>query len=205
MVRYQDIKLCVQDMLSNSEIECNAKDKTKIINFLIKYIDALIFNIVAICCVISFNMGIKKLTETHIMYMKKHLDTRLNITKSKKMSGGAFNTAAFYGIKEPQYSAGNSTADILNVDFNGGIARPEIPTLIGGGNVCSKLNKIVLKKIKDVFDFFKVSVKKDVRMTINNIFNNYIAQMITIIKKNQKELTEKKLILILSKSKIMKK
>ena len=69
------------------------------------------------------------------------------------MSGGAFNTAAFYGAVEPQYSKNNFTGDLLKIDFASGIARNALP-MIGGGGAntpnCNKLDRIILKKIRNI-------------------------------------------------------
>ena len=97
--------------------------------------ELLIFNIVAIVSIICLQIGIKKILLEHIIYVSKYIDKRCSLSKRKniktnKMKGGAFNTAAFFGVNEPQYSKYNDTSDLLKINFE--VARNAIP-LKGGG------------------------------------------------------------------------
>lgn len=205
MTLSKDIEGCIIEMLNKHEIKYINSDRDKILKQLTDYINILIFNIISICSIISLHIGIAKLTEQHLIYMREHLDKRCSLNKktAKKFTGGAFNTAAFYGIEEKQYSVENKMGNIMNVDFENGIARPELK----GGNphYCKTLDKIVLKKISNVFKFYKVKVQKNIKEYLNKIFLEYLEQMFLNLKKSKPPLSIKKLNMILSKTKIMKK
>lgn len=211
MVLYEDIKVCIADIFDNHKIQSLKGDKVKIIKFLTDYIEKLIFNIVATCCMICYKVGILKLTETHFIYMKKHIDKRCSMGKTKSFSGGTFNTASFYGIEEPRYSVNNKMGNVADINFDKNIARPELGFLGykmgGGGNPksCNKLEKIVKRKIINIFKFFKINTTKSVRDLFNKIFHEYLNSLIKMLIKSKGELTLIKVKKMLSKSKIIKK
>jgi len=124
---------------------------------------------------------------------------------SKGMSGGAFNTAAFFGVDESRhYRAENVSGDIMNIDFANNVARPALGLQMTGG-ACSKLNKAVKKKMKKIFKHFDVKISDkmlDVIMEqFNKIFNNFIEKLTDTKASELKYANFKKLIY---KSKIMK-
>lgn len=208
MSNCKNIKFCVVEMLNTSKIAINPKEKAKVVTLLTSYIDKLIFNIVAVVCVICLHIGVKKVVNEHIVHFKEHIDKRCNLKSSRKntkQKGGAFNTAAFYGVHEPQYSASNSTSDVMNVDWANNIARPKLGlTLFGGARQCDKLNKIIYRQISNIFKFFKVKVTKIVINEFVQIYNNHVNQLFAQLGKSKKELSYSKLTSILKKSKILK-
>ena len=121
------------------------------------------------------------------------------------MRGGAFNTAAFFGVDESRhYRAENVSGDIMNIDFANNVARPALGLQMTGG-ACSKLNKAVKKKMKKIFNHFNVKISDkmlDVIMEqFNEIFNNFIKKLTDTKATELKYANFKKLIY---KSKIMK-
>ena len=121
------------------------------------------------------------------------------------MRGGAFNTAAFFGVDESKhYRAENVSGDIMNIDFANNVARPALGLQMTGG-ACSKLNKAVKKKMKKIFNHFNVKISDkmlDVIMEqFNEIFNNFIKKLTDTKASELKYSNFKKLIY---KSKIMK-
>jgi hypothetical protein len=121
------------------------------------------------------------------------------------MRGGAFNTAAFFGVDESRhYRAENVSGDIMNIDFANNVARPALGLQMTGG-ACSKLNKAVKKKMKKIFKHFDVKISDkmlDVIMEqFNKIFNNFIEKLTDTKASELKYANFKKLIY---KSKIMK-
>ena len=219
MDKCKEITYCAKELLKTHRIHINDIHRNEVIASLSNYIELLIFNIVAVVSIICANIGIKKVISTHIQYLSKYIDKRcLNKSsrKTAKMSGGAFNTAAFYGAVEPQYSKDNFTGDLLNIDFNGGIARNAL-NMTGGGKSprdvhkvhntpnCIKLDKIILKKIRNIFKFFNIKVDK---MAVNNIKTKYdtiIEDLLLCIKSIKGEITCKKVDAIIHKCKFMKK
>jgi hypothetical protein len=121
------------------------------------------------------------------------------------MRGGAFNTAAFFGVDESRhYRAENVSGDMMNIDFANNVARPALGLQMTGG-ACSKLNKAVKKKMKKIFNHFNVKISDkmlDVIMEqFNEIFNNFIKKLTDTKASELKYSNFKKLIY---KSKIMK-
>jgi hypothetical protein len=213
MDKCKEITYCAKELLITHNIHINdTANRDKIIVSLSNYIDLLIFNIVAVISIICANIGVKKVINNHIQYLSKYIDKRcLNRSNSKKnikMSGGAFNTAAFYGAVEPQYSKDNFTGDLLKIDFASGIARNALP-MIGGGGAntpnCNKLDKIILKKIRNIFKFFNIKVDKQAVEHIKNKYDIIVKDLLHCIKNIKGEITCKKVDSLINKSKFMKK
>ena len=208
MDKCKEITYCAKELLKTHKIHINETHRNEVIVSLSNYIDLLIFNIVAVVSIICANIGVKKIISTHIQYLSKYIDKRClkkSASKTGKMSGGAFNTAAFYGAVEPQYSKDNATSDLLKIDFEGGIARNALNMTGGGGPNCIKLDKIILKKIRNIFKFFNMKVDK---IAVNNIKTKYdaiIEDLLHCIKNIKGEITCKKVDALIHKSKFMKK
>lgn len=208
MDKCKEITYCAKELLKTHKIHINETHRNEVIVSLSNYIDLLIFNIVAVVSIICANIGVKKVISTHIQYLSKYIDKRClkkSASKTGKMSGGAFNTAAFYGAVEPQYSKDNATSDLLKIDFEGGIARNALNMTGGGGPNCIKLDKIILKKIRNIFKFFNMKVDK---VAVNNIKTKYdaiIEDLLHCIKNIKGKITCKKVDALILKSKFMKK
>jgi hypothetical protein len=210
MDKCKEITYCAKELLKTHRIHINdTTNRNEIIVSLSNYIDLLIFNIVAVISIICANIGVKKVINNHIQYLTKYIDKRcLNRSGSKKtakMSGGAFNTAAFYGAVEPQYSKDNDTSDLLKIDFDNGIARNAIPMLGGGGPNCHKLDKIILRKIRNIFKFFNIKIDKQAIDHIKSKYDMIINDLLNCIKNIKGEITCKKVDILINKSKFMKK
>lgn len=210
MTNCKDVNYCVIEMMNKYKLQIKEKDKAKITNILSAYVDMLIFNIVAVTCVICLHIGVKRLMKEHVEHLIGYINKRCALKRkysNQLMSGGAFNTAAFYGVHEPQYSERNAGTDVMNVDWNNNIARPMLASTMTGGakRHCDKLNRIIFKKISDVFKFFKVHANKTIRQEFVNMFNKYVHELFSIIALSKKELTAEKLKTILKKSKLLQK
>jgi hypothetical protein len=215
----KEITFCAKELLRTHHIHIEETNKKEVVVLLSNYIDLLIFNIVAVISIICANIGVKKVISQHIQHLSKYIDKRcLNSRKAasgvsgkKGMSGGAFNTAAFYGVAEPQYSASHEGANIQNIDFTGGIARNALGMTGGGssgsngGSACAKLDKIILKKIRDVFKFFNMKVDKEAIVHIKAKYDTIIKDLYECIKKIKGDITASKVASVIKKSKIMKK
>ena len=209
----KEITFCAKELLKTNRIHIEDNHKKEVVVLLSNYIDLLIFNIVAVISIICANIGVKKVISQHIQHLTKYIDKRcLNKRAkaagaaragSKKMSGGAFNTAAFYGVAEPQYSASNEGGNLQNIDFTGGIARNALG--MTGGSACVKLDKIILKKIRNVFKFFNMKVDKEAIAHIKAKYDTIIQDLYECIKKIKGNITASKVASVIKKSKIMKK
>ena len=211
----KEITFCAKELLRTHHIHIDDANKKEVVALLSNYIDLLIFNIVAVISIICANIGVKKVISQHIHYLSKYIDKRcLNKRKgasgATRMSGGAFNTAAFYGVPEPRYSAANEGANIQTIDFTSGIARNALPMSGGGsgsngGSACAKLDKIILKKIRNVFKFFNMKVDKEAVVHIKSKYDTIVEDIYSCIKKIKGGITASKVASVIKKSKIMKK
>jgi hypothetical protein len=173
-------------------------------------------------------MGVKVILNNHMSYLMHYINKYCNSSRitSKStsvlasikggssqqnqfskggMRGGAFNTAAFFGVDESRhYRAENASGDIMNIDFANNVARPALGVQMTGG-ACSKLNKAVKKKMKKIFKHFDVKISDkllDVIMEkFNSILKDFIKNLTDTKKSELKYSNFKKLIY---KSKIMK-
>ena len=207
MDKCKEITYCAKELLKTHNIQIDDNNKKDAVIILSKYIELLIFNIVAVVSIICLKIGIKKIVSEHIKYMSKYIDKRCSLSKTKnkttKMKGGVFNTAAFFGAVEPQYSKYNDTSDLLKINFE--VARNAIPLKGGGSSNCIKLDKIILKKIRNIFKFFNVKYDSNALSDIKSIYDNIIDTLLEKIKNIKGRITSKKINLLINKSKIMKK
>jgi hypothetical protein len=207
----------------------NKMDEGKIVMLMNIYIDKLIFNIASLCALLCLKMGVKQILNNHMNYLIHYINKYCNSSRitgnsttvivsikgsngqqQNKLSrggmkGGAFNTAAFFGVDESRhYRAENVSGDIMNIDFANNVARPALGLQMTGG-ACSKLNKVVKKKMKKIFNHFNVKISDkmlDVIMEqFQEIINNFIKKLTDTKATELKYANFKKLIY---KSKIMK-
>ncbi len=186
MTDCKDIKICSLELLKRIKHykRVNKADEEKIINIMNIYLDRLIFNITALCALLSLKMGVKKILDNHMNYLLYYINkycnsSRINNKSSKGtrvsgMKGGAFNTAAFFGVDESKhYKVENAGRDVMNCNFNNNIARPALGLQMTGG-ACLKLNKIVKLKIKKVFKHFNIKVSDKSLEIIMAKFNDIL-------------------------------
>ena len=121
------------------------------------------------------------------------------------MRGGAFNTAAFFGVDESRhYRAENVIGDIMNIDFANNVARPALGLQMTGV-ACSKLNKAVKKKMKKIFNNFNVKISDKMLDVIMEKFNDILKEFVKKLTDTKAaELKYANFKKIVYKSKIMK-
>jgi len=224
MDKCKEITFCAKELLRTHRLRVSDANKKEVVALLSNYIDLLIFNIVAVVSIICANIGVKKVILQHVHYLSKYIDKRCckkgkaasASAKPVRMSGGAFNTAAFYGVSEPRYSVENAGRDLLTIDFTSGMARNAIPMMGGGSGgssghphlktpSCIKLDKIIIRKIKNVFKFFGLAVNKDAVAHLKTKYDAIVEELFESMKKAKGELTPAKVSQFINKSKIMKK
>ena len=218
MDKCKEITFCAKELLKTHRIHISDNHRNKVVILISNYIELLIFNIVAVISIICLNIGIKKVISLHMQHISKYIDKRCSTkaakaakaakaNKHQAMRGGAFNTAAFYGVAEPNYSKDNDTSDLLKIDFDGGIARNAIQMSGGGLRKslnCVKLDKIIIRKIKHIFKFFDIKYEKKVITLIKNNYDTIVDDLFDNIKAIKGDVTDKKVELLILKSKIMK-
>jgi hypothetical protein len=210
------VQHCAKELLKTHRIQVSEANKKEVVDLLSEYIDLLIFNIVAVVSIICTNIGVKKVILQHINYLSKYIDKRCLRKKptaatKAKMSGGAFNTAAFFGVSEPRYTVENEGRDLLTIDFMSGTARNAIPMMGGKAHThsktpsCIKLDKIIVRKIKNVFKFFGLGVNTEAVSHLKAKYDMIVEELFESITKIKGAITPAKVSQLIHKSKIMKK
>lgn len=204
----QELKIFVVGLLKMNNINVNNENETFIINKIISYIDALIFNIVSIACIVSILNGDKSIKKENLEIIKKYIQDRCSFKYNKKnMKGGAFNTASFFGIDEPMYKAENEGGDILGIDWSNEIIRPQI-----GGKDKTKctsniknISKIFInKQIKNILKYHGIKASNEIMEELLKIIDYHIKCLIGLIKKcGKKSLNIRCLKDIINKNKIL--
>lgn len=201
----QDLKIFVVGLLKTNNINVSKNaNQSYIINKVSDYIDALIFNIVSIACIISILNGDKNIKKQNLDIIKRYIEDRCVFKYNKKdMKGGTFNTAAFYGIDEPMYKEENEGSDILGINWSEEIARPQI----GGGKHSKKtqdVSKLFIKKqIKNILQYHGIKASNEMIDSLLNIIDYHIKCLMKKVKTCGKSLNIKCLNSIVNKNKIL--
>lgn len=215
MIDCKDIKLCSLELMKKIKHHksINKVDEEKIVMLINVYIDKLIFNIASLCSLLCIKMGVRKILDSHISYLVFYINKHCNfkrvakksLARPARMGGGAFNTAAFFGVDESKhYRAENASGDIMNIDFANNLARPALGLQMTGGG-CSKLNKIVRKKMAKIFKEFNIKISTKMLDIIIDKFNeilNDFAKKLTDMKKSELKYADFKKVVY--KNKVMK-
>ena len=76
MDKCKEITYCAKELLKTHKIHISDNHKDKVIVLISKYIELLIFNIVAVISIICLKIGVKKILSEHILHMSKYIDKR---------------------------------------------------------------------------------------------------------------------------------
>jgi hypothetical protein len=196
MDKYIKLQKYTDSFLTHHNIKMNTKDKYKIVKQVAMYLDAVIFNIISIFCLISILNDSTKITEKTLNVGKKYIETTCSF--DYKMSGGnSVGSPAFMGKLEPMYSASNPTSDFLRVDFQNGSARPQI----GGSH--TGLNTIIAKYVKDILLYHNVTTNQKIKKELTSIINFHLDCFIGCLKNHQGALTVSALNKIVKEHKVL--
>jgi hypothetical protein len=177
--KYLKLQKYTETFITQNKISISLNDKYKIIQQIALYIDAVIFNIVSIFCLICILNNTNKMTEKTIKVGKEYVEDKCNFNymQVNKMEGGRLASATFLGTYEPMYNANNPTNDILNVNFVAGEARPQI-----GGGKTTKFDKIIYSYINHILSYHNITTKKQVKTIIFNIVSFHINCFLNFMK-----------------------
>lgn len=193
LIKYSD------KLLINNNISINEKEHDSINKLIAIYIDTLIFNIISIACIINILNNNEKILPKSIPIIHSYINERCKFkSTNKKITGGVFNTATFFGVQEPQYKSDNEGVNLLNIDFKNGVLRPQI-----GGVDIDKTDKVLLLYINNILKYHEMSASKDIKKELLNIIKTHINYLIIIIKKLDSQITIKKLNTIINKYKFL--
>lgn len=162
----------------------NLKLEKSAFNTLNKYIENMIFNIVSICAIVAFINNSKTITSKNVQIVYGYIKS----TCKKQKGGEPVMPSEFYGNDSLRYSAVNNNSNILQVNFNEGIARPQIS---GGGSSDDKKEKtkVVYICIQDILKYYTLSASKDVILKIVIIIDKYINCLLASMKNYKKDIT----------------
>ena len=169
-----DLKEYIIKSLDTNNIQITSKPSIKLIE---DYVNTLLFLIASFSAISTISIGEKKISKKIISQIKAIMNQEFNTKSDKKMKGG-MSSPVFYGVTEPQYSASNQGADILTINFEDGLARPQI----GGA-----ANKIIITKLQNMIKHYNVTASKQVVNELYKIYEHYFNCMIDALKKDYKK------------------
>jgi hypothetical protein len=131
---------------------CGVSTDDALIKHVADYIEMLVFNVCALARIVMLLYDAKSFTSEHLIAVRQYISDKCPSRSHAKQTGGTSMPSDFYGYAHPAYSAANQGGDALHIDFQNGVARPEIS---GGGSrrrECSdahdtKIFAIILKKV----------------------------------------------------------
>jgi hypothetical protein len=181
--KYIKLQKYCEKLFESNGIIIYAKDKYKIIQQVALYIDALIFNVVSIICIITIINNSNKITEKTLAVGKEYIESKCQFNYAKvsggniTMTGGSrLGSATFLGISEPMYRADNPTNNVLITDFANGVLRPQI------GGKSSASDKLISVYMKSILSYHNMKVSKDISQDIEKIIKFHIMCLINNLK-----------------------
>jgi len=178
----------IKNLLDKNNIVI-ANDKT--CKYLTDCIENIIFNVVSIAAIITFINNCKTIHKQSIEIIRKYLNNMCGST-SKILKGGGGSIvlpSEFYGVNSNRYSISNGIqTDILNVDFNNGLLRPQI----GGGKSKSNANKslnVIYNAICEILEYYKLKASKETKNKITKLIEKYISCLIMKLKEEDKKIS----------------
>lgn len=178
------------------------KKDSKIINRFAFVINMFIYNIVTLSCIITvINNNNSIFTENSLNQTKNYLNKEFKVSSIIK-GGNPVLSPSYFGKNEDQhYSENNVTDDINMVNFEAGIARPQLGGSKGGCNNCS-FNKLLMISAGKIYKEHKVKISKDLKQVVVNIVKDNLYKMVYLLKKKSKnnKLSINKINMYLNKS-----
>lgn len=197
-------KLCnfSEKYLIENKVIFNLVDKKSIITQFALHIEYIMFNILSMMCLIALLNTHDKITETTLQVGKKYIEDSCDFKyQHKNMNGGnSLGCATFLGANEQMYNANNPSQDILTIDFNGDIAKPQI----GGSKKTKKLfHTIINKYINEIIEYHGLKASKEIKKGLYNIILFHIDCFKNILR-SKKKISPSTIKNIIQKHKILK-
>jgi len=183
--KYIKLQKYCEKLFESNGISIYAKDKYKIIQQVALYIDALIFNVVSIICLITIINNSNKITQKTLAVGKEYIESKCQFNYAKvsggnmaTMTGGSrLGSATFLGISEPMYRVDNPTNNVLITDFANGVLRPQI-----GGKSSSSSDKLITVYMKSILSYHEMKASKEIKQEIEKIIKFHIMCLINNLK-----------------------
>jgi len=153
-----------------------------VFNCMCEYLDTLIFNVVSIASLITLINNSKVIEKDSLSLVHSYINDKCHKVAIK---GGTSLPSEYFGINSHIYNSTNNQLDILPVNFDTGILRPQI----GGGGKGKSSNKSTnhdwLKvKINKLLQHYNLTIKeKELNYLINIIYDNVNCLFFQIPKK----------------------
>jgi len=187
------LQVKLEKVFSDKSFRINTKDKFKIMKQSTMYVDAIIFNIVSIFCLIAILNNTTQITDKTLEAGKGYIESKCNIKyqKNSQMTGGfILSSGTFLGKYEPMYNTGNNQLDTQTLDLFEN-ARNQI-----GGGMFSKalkaLKKQIMSHILMILKYHNVKASKIMKEEIQSIIMVHVEYLFQYMKE-QKEITLKNL------------
>lgn len=168
-----------------NNIKINIKERAHVITRFSLHVEYVIFNVVSMLCLIAILNNSDRVIDKTIQVARKYIENKCEFKYPKLktggllQSGGRLGSATFLGATETMYSATNPTNDILPVNFESGIARPQI----GGKHSNNKiLKKIVMSYVNNILSHHNVKASKEIKEEIFEIAKFHVDCLINCIK-----------------------
>lgn len=159
----------------------NLKDKSAE-KCLYDCVENIIMNMISVASLIALINNSKSVTDKTIQILHKYVIDKCG-SKGRKVKGGdgaIVLPSEFYGVDSNRYSVANASADVLSIDFNNGIMRPQI----GGG--ASRMN-VIGDAIKEVLAKNDLKASVSVIKKLKSFIENYL---FCLLKKLQESKTK---------------
>ena len=171
---------CVDNLLKTNNLSVSVAT-TKVIS---AYIENIIFNIVSISCIIALINNTKTINKNNVDIVNKYINDICTITP--KMKGGmAVLPSEYFGFDSGRYLSTNNSSDVLNINFESGIMRPQI-----GGGVVKKNTKSPYKAIiNDVLKYYQIKASAVIIKCFISIIDDYVLCFIKKLKTCKDKIT----------------
>jgi len=163
----KNINIYVNEISKKFNIDIKDKIAEKC---LCEYVENIVFNIVSIASIIALINNVKSINTKILEILNKYVLEACTKTIGKIKGGGGSIVlpSEFYGIDSTRYLTTNITNDILPIDFNNGILRPQIG---GAGN--TKMNPLK-DAITEILASHKLKASVAITKKIAVIIENYL-------------------------------
>ncbi len=153
---------------------------------LIAHVDALVFNIVAIACLVAKLNEKTIIRPEHLSAVEKYVDTRCTSLRQKtQQKGGESMPSDFYGYPHPNYSVANENTNgthVEQVNFQENIARPALgpameATFAGGASSKKKEGgeiKALDAHVRQILAYHSMKLSTDGRAILDKMISKHM-------------------------------
>lgn len=188
----------VETFLDKQKIEVKT-DMPEVVAILIMHIDALIYNVTSVACVMAMLEGKKNIQPHHLSEVRKYIDEKCPL----RHNGGsptAFPQQYFSPNAVGNYNAMNAhvgATQVETVKFDQGYARENMGSLSGGGVISIlKGDKVATNFMKKVLEHHGTKISKTAMPELLHIMDRHLECLANDMKE-QGGITKSKLVRIM--------